>query len=72
MTALETDLRKCGESINLLEKASTENLKKLEKDVNDQREKSKIHNSQLEESIRTVLSKVQQIEKIEFTEKHIQ
>jgi hypothetical protein len=39
VTVLETDLRKCGERINLLEKASKENLKKLEGAVNDQREK---------------------------------
>ncbi len=31
-----------------------------------------MHNNQLEESIQTVLSKVQQIVKIEFTEKHFQ
>ena len=45
-------------------KASTDQLMKLEREVNDQEGKHKIKNNQLEESIRAVSSKLEQIEKV--------
>ncbi len=66
MIALETELKKCGKTIDELtaKKASSEQLMKLEKEVNDQDGKYKIKNNQLEESIRTVSSRVEEIEKV--------
>ena len=66
MIALETELKKYGARIDELtaKKASSEQLMRLEREANDQGEKQKIKNDQLEESIRAVSSKVEEIEKI--------
>ncbi len=66
MIALETELKKCGKTIEELtaKKASSEQLMKLEREVNEQGGKQKTKNNQLDESIRAVSSRLEQIEKV--------